>query len=480
MALKITDYSDHELMEMLELKKDKIYSEDDICIKYMQKVMNVQQDKDMEKEERESIIGFLNKVLSKLLSLNSVKKMDQIRTEKKIEKLPLLYGVGAPTLTRKAQMDERGELYRNMNSHRRVNTNTSENKIFKVPKLLAYDPEDNVQDIKNLKPDRVNNIKIRETSKLLKINSMFRADYYNSSSSDFMLTLPQTLTNITELKLNSLEMINNIYNISSKNRTNEFNVEVYDLSASDGLPLTVSNTEIINKQIVNVKIKDGNYTIEQLVNYLNRHVFSHGVLQRLCVEYDNENKKIVFQRDERDISNGGIPDQNNFAYRFNLDWRLSDNKSRPIQLNLGWKLGYRKNYYEYDNNYIIKDKVTTNLVQGYNPECGVDLNGSKYFMLSINDFNNNTGETVISPYQESLFNDTNVIAHIPWNDGSLVKFSSGEYVYEFTRQYFGPVDITRIHVRLLDEYGRIVDLNNNDFSFSLVFTQAYNHDHGKD
>ena len=83
MALKITDYSDHELMEMLELKKDKIYSEDDICIKYMQKVMNVQQDKDMEKEERESIIGFLNKVLSKLLSLNSVKKMDQIRTEKK-------------------------------------------------------------------------------------------------------------------------------------------------------------------------------------------------------------------------------------------------------------------------------------------------------------------------------------------------------------------------------------------------------------
>ena len=69
-------------------------------------------------------------------------------------------------------------------------------------------------------------------------------------------------------------MINNIYNISSKNRTNEFNVEVYDLSASDGLPLTVSNTETINKKIINVKIKDGNYTIEQLVNYLNRHVFS--------------------------------------------------------------------------------------------------------------------------------------------------------------------------------------------------------------
>ena len=83
--------------------------------------------------------------------LNSVKKLDQIRTEKRIKKLPLLYGVGAPTLMRNAQMDQDGELYMGMNSHKKIDTNTSENKIFKVPKLLAYDPEDNVQDIKNLK-----------------------------------------------------------------------------------------------------------------------------------------------------------------------------------------------------------------------------------------------------------------------------------------------------------------------------------------
>ena len=29
-----------------------------------------------------------------------------------------------------------------------------------------------------------------------------------------------------------------------------------------------------------------------------------------------------------------------------------------------------------------------------------------------------------------------------------------------TREYFGPVNIERLHVSLIDEYGKILDLNN--------------------
>ena len=42
------------------------------------------------------------------------------------------------------------------------------------------------------------------------------------------------------------------------------------------------------------------------------------------------------------------------------------------------------------------------------------------------------------------------------------------------REYFGPVNITTFRVQLLDEYGRIVDLNNMDFSFCLQFTIVHN------
>jgi len=41
------------------------------------------------------------------------------------------------------------------------------------------------------------------------------------------------------------------------------------------------------------------------------------------------------------------------------------------------------------------------------------------------------------------------------------------------RQYFGPVDIQKLGVQLLDEYGRVIDLNNMDFSFCLTLQSIY-------
>ncbi len=32
-----------------------------------------------------------------------------------------------------------------------------------------------------------------------------------------------------------------------------------------------------------------------------------------------------------------------------------------------------------------------------------------------------------------------------------------------TRKYFGPVKLQRLHIRLLDEFGKVVNLNENEF-----------------
>ena len=42
-----------------------------------------------------------------------------------------------------------------------------------------------------------------------------------------------------------------------------------------------------------------------------------------------------------------------------------------------------------------------------------------------------------------------------------------------TREYFGPVDIERLQISLIDEYGRKLDLNNMDWSMTLVFEHLY-------
>jgi hypothetical protein len=41
------------------------------------------------------------------------------------------------------------------------------------------------------------------------------------------------------------------------------------------------------------------------------------------------------------------------------------------------------------------------------------------------------------------------------------------------REYFGPVNVQNLTIQLLDEYGRIVDLNNMDYSFCLSLVTVY-------
>ena len=41
------------------------------------------------------------------------------------------------------------------------------------------------------------------------------------------------------------------------------------------------------------------------------------------------------------------------------------------------------------------------------------------------------------------------------------------------RKYFGPVDIQRLRIRLLDEYGRIMYMNDTNYSFCLQFKLMY-------
>ena len=58
--------------------------------------------------------------------------------------------------------------------------------------------------------------------------------------------------------------------------------------------------------------------------------------------------------------------------------------------------------------------------------------------------------------------------------------SPGDIITEFTtsiqrneRNYFGPVDIGRINVKILDDKGNILNLNGMDWSVILMVQQLY-------
>ena len=103
----------------------------------------------------------------------------------------------------------------------------------------------------------------------------------------------------------------------------------------------------------------------------------------------------------------------------------------------------------------------------------MDLSGTPYIYLVVDDFNNNVNNNFFSAFESSVLNK-NILARITLTPGAYTVFSSDSLGLVSTpRQYFGPVDIQKLHIQLLDKYGRIINLNHMDYSFCLTLQTVY-------
>ena len=112
--------------------------------------------------------------------------------------------------------------------------------------------------------------------------------------------------------------------------------------------------------------------------------------------------------------------------------------------------------------------------QNYVSEGIVDVSGPRYFFLVIDDYNNNVNNAFYSVFNSSLLNK-NILARIAplkTQNFSIIDQNNLNLI-TVPREYFGPVNIFTMNIQLLDEYGRVVDLNNMDYSFCLTLTMAY-------
>jgi len=137
----------------------------------------------------------------------------------------------------------------------------------------------------------------------------------------------------------------------------------------------------------------------------------------------------------------------------------NEERQTPLPLKLGWLMGYREGYYE--NAF------------SYSSEGIFNLLGPRYIYLVVDDFNNSVNDGFYGAFTSSILNK-NILARISLQ-GSVFNFLSQNNYNLLTspRQYFGPVDIQKLQIQLLDEYGRVLDLNNMDYSFCLSFQTVY-------
>lgn len=135
--------------------------------------------------------------------------------------------------------------------------------------------------------------------------------------------------------------------------------------------------------------------------------------------------------------------------------------------------------------YLSQEEVLKNILQELNLDTfnfgfrtsavseGVPfMSGPRYGYISIDDHQTNSKSEFQVVYADSVIDD-NIIARINLAPRSVHTLSLRDTrmtsLLNRTRTYQGPVNIQKLTVKLYDEYGRIIDLNNTDWSFTLEF-----------
>jgi hypothetical protein len=411
--LNIKNYSKDELKEMFELPDD--YDKKIIEINENKLRQNIINSKDIDKDFQIKVMNFL--IEAKKLLLENIEQ-------------------------------------ETINNHELVQTiNNSLGSSYKsVPIRLESDTEHMVQEkydpppYQNSLPSQYfkgifNPLKRKTREENLVIDTRFRENYYNSSPTNFNFQLPLFIQNVLSMKLTAIELPTTYYVISKQYNNNFFTLTVN------------SNSTVIN-------IPDGNYDNESFITCLNNQIILAGgdfKYVTFVINIYNNNTgsgQMIVGLDEN------APSDLEFELNFQADRFGYDDRSTPLPLKLGWIMGFRNGIYINNKNYVS--------------EGIVDLAGPRYFYLVIDDFNNNNNNGLFySAFNSSILNK-NILARISLQSGLFkIILQDGLNIISSARDYFGPVNISNFQIQLLDEYGRVVDLNYMDFSFCLTLAIAY-------
>lgn len=376
-------------------------------------------------------------------------------------------------------------------------------------------------------------------SRFVNLDSQFRAftSGAESSSTDYTLDLSDPLTNVLSIRMYSYQIPYCWYVIDT----------VYG-NTCFWITLTNTNTTYT----VLVTVPPGNYTPDQFKNTLNtilNDLFFGGAPpvspHPAAVVYDVNNGKLTLNLDGGTftVTIDGIPETFTidsttvitfFDYTAQLQCETNCvNKSFYLNQTLGWIMGFRE--------------ASINVDPNGNTGTGiVDLNGTKYLILVIDDYNQNhvnnglvsiteyssvlklpsyyspdlpytcfstnTNDGINSEYTKTQImlpsaprtltnsqlytineinknrnNNTNhrakaptstdILAMIPIKTTSL---ATGALIIEFSgslqdniRTYFGPVNIDRMRVKLLNDKGNVLNMNGADWCVTLICDCLY-------
>jgi hypothetical protein len=279
----------------------------------------------------------------------------------------------------------------------------------------------------NVKSGLINPLTIKTLKKVLNIDTRFRDNYENSSSTDFVINLPTAFKKVLSLQVINYQLPYTIYSISKKTGSHSFYV---DSSL--------------------IEINDGGYDENSLVQEI-KSKLPHNIE----LEYNSISAKFIFTSKNKHVFSLNFDYIENPTMNYNIATNIDKN-----QLTLGWIMGFRNNRIIKNGKQIsIKYEGSNSYESEYCYDGGLS---NKYYLLSVNDYQNNHNNAFVSAFKYQTLTDNNILCKMTNSKEDGIKT-----VLYPKRIYFGPTNINKLHIKIYDEYGRILDVNNGDLSIEI-------------
>jgi hypothetical protein len=293
----------------------------------------------------------------------------------------------------------------------------------------------------------LNPLENRIITKCVNIDTRFRENIQKTVCSDFTIQLPFKLQKVVSMQLSSIELPMTYYGISSYNGNHFFKIGV----------TTISN--VVYSKII--QISDGNYNANDLIEKINAKLHENSDIfnaLEFVLDISTSGSGTGKVSLNKIVGHMEYPNIQTMSLDFNTDIQ-GNFSTQELSTKIGWNLGFTKSMYEGEDRYVA--------------ESIIEPNNTRYLFLAIEDFQHSVNNHFISAFENSVLNP-NILARITVKNSYFTILMENDLnIVTQPRKYFGPVDLQRFRVRLLDEYGRVVNMNGANFSFCLNFKLMY-------
>ncbi len=312
-------------------------------------------------------------------------------------------------------------------------------------------------------------------------NTFGRNDFYKTTASNSTYDLPVKWKNVISIQLTAATIPNVMYAFNFEEGTDQIYIEEDYTGISGIVTIPAGNYTAFDLQIYQqVLLPEASFP-EVLTKTINSQL---GTGDRFKVTIDISNRKTTITNsthtfsmytlnkdtynDPNTVVKNPAKSQclNPFNSRIDIDYGVNPPLKDSLYpgtyaTTMGYLMGFREIVYRGLKSYT-SESIFQNIYSDYLYFCVDDYTGSQ-------PLTNTYGIGGLGMLKE------NILGLIPINSNLFQTTfdNNSNFIYK-KREYFGPVDISRITIKLINQRGNVVNLHDTNFNFAIQVKSIYN------